>query len=586
MRWRIPLARLSGILVVWIVWTAAALAAPPPDALSRADAERYRDIFALQKLGEWRAADKLIGALTDDILIGHVRAQRYLHPTHYRSRYLELRDWLAAHADHPRAERIYRLAVKRRPANYKWPRRPSPVPGLPGYRAPRHPSDDPLPRRRGLSDEQQARAKAIERIVRNRLRHGWTKSAKRMLNTAEARDLLSHSRFDALRTALGMTYLGDGRDQWALEWAEAATRSGKRVPRAHWVAGLAAWKLGQIDRAAGHFERAAESRHAKPVLASAAAFWAARTHLVGRRPHKVNRFLKVAAEHPRSFYGLIALGLLGGEPPFAWNDDAAVEHRIRNLADGAAGRRMRALAQIGRTDDAARELNLLAARGDEATRRAALILAGRIGLAEAVLRLSHRLYGPSAPIAFDYPIPDLSPKDGFTVDRALLFALMRQESRFDARARSPMGARGLLQIMPRTASFVAGDRNLHGRERKTLHDPDVNLRLGQDYIRMLLREPAIDGDVLRLVTAWNGGPGNLAKWLRRHRPNDDPLLFMELIPLRETRRFVETVLTNLWIYRHRLGQSRPSLAAIAANEWPAYIRLDGDISSVARHGDN
>ncbi len=575
-------AWLAGLLI-WGILAATAVAAPLPEVLSRADAERYRDAFDLQKRGEWRAADRLIAALDDDLLRGHLLAQRYLHPTHYRSEYAELRDWMAAYADLPQAGRIHRLAARRRPASARWPNRPDPVPGLRGVDTPRHPSTRPLPTRGGLSEAQRKRARAIERIVTNRLRHGWTKSAKRMLNTAEARQVLSRSRFDALRAALGMAYLGDGRVEWALDWADKATRSGDRVPRAHWVAGLAAWKLGRFDRAAGHFERAAASRFATPEDAAAAAFWAARAHLVSRRPARVNAFLDQAAAHPRTFYGLIALGLLGREAPFARHGDAATERRFRRLAERPAGRRLRALAQVGQTDRAARELELMVARGDRATRHAALLLADRAGLAEAAMRLARRLYGPAAPIAFAFPLPGLRPKDGFTIDRALLFALMRQESRFDAAARSPMGARGLLQIMPRTASFVAGDHRLHGSERRRLHDPDVNLRLGQAYLRHLLGEPPVDGDLLRLLTAWNGGPGNLAKWLRLHRPNRDPLLFMELIPLRETRHFVEAVLANMWIYRFRLGQPAPSLAAIAAGEWPAYSALDGETNSVASH---
>jgi soluble lytic murein transglycosylase-like protein len=87
--------------------------------------------------------------------------------------------------------------------------------------------------------------------------------------------------------------------------------------------------------------------------------------------------------------------------------------------------------------------------------------------------------------------------------------------------------------------------------------------------------------MFRLVTAYNGGPGNLAKWRRETRFGDDPLLFIESLPARETRDFIERVMANFWIYRHQLGQETPSLDAIAAGEWPSYTSLDGTISAVA-----
>src|SRR5690606_866962 len=90
---------------------------------------------------------------------------------------------------------------------------------------------------------------------------------------------------------------------------------------------------------------------------------------------------------------------------------------------------------------------------------------------------------------------------------------------------------------------------------------------------MLLAESHIQGDLLLLAAAWNGGPGNLNKWRKRTEYTDDPLYFIETIPARETRQFVERVLANLWIYRDRLGQEKPSLDALAAGEWPVYKAL-------------
>ena len=76
-----------------------------PQVLSAKDSNTYRQIFAAQELGNWKAANRLIAKLVNPLLSGHVKAQRYLHPTKYRSRYKELKAWMDKYADHPDAQR-------------------------------------------------------------------------------------------------------------------------------------------------------------------------------------------------------------------------------------------------------------------------------------------------------------------------------------------------------------------------------------------------------------------------------------------------------------------------------------------------
>src|SRR3546814_5153984 len=96
-----------------------------PKPLEDVDIDRYVQIFALQEKGNWAAADRLIGQLGDSRLMGHVLAQRYLHPTAYRSKYKELAEWMAKYADHPEAPRIHSLALKRKPADAAAPKEPN-----------------------------------------------------------------------------------------------------------------------------------------------------------------------------------------------------------------------------------------------------------------------------------------------------------------------------------------------------------------------------------------------------------------------------------------------------------------------------
>ena len=171
-------------------------------------------------------------------------------------------------------------------------------------------------------------------------------------------------------------------------------------------------------------------------------------------------------------------------------------------------------------------------------------------------------------------------QDGFAIDRALIYGIIRQESGFDPRARSARGARGLMQLMPRTASYVDEDDELDHRHE--LYIPELNIALGQRYITHLLDLDRVEGDMFRLLAAYNAGPGNLGKWSRRVDYRDDPLLFIESIPSRETREYIEKVLANVWVYRYRLGQPLPSLDRVAAGDWPRYESADDSPGPVVR----
>ena len=88
------------------------------------DSALYREIFALQESAKWNRADRLIRQVGDPMLMGHVLFQRYMHPTAYRAKWTELRDWLKNYADHPGAWRVYKLAQKRKPRGIAMPKRP------------------------------------------------------------------------------------------------------------------------------------------------------------------------------------------------------------------------------------------------------------------------------------------------------------------------------------------------------------------------------------------------------------------------------------------------------------------------------
>lgn len=559
-----------------------------PEPLSAKDAELYSRIFDVQENGDWRAADALIKQLDDRLLMGHVEAQRYLHPTKYRSHYKELKSWMAAYADLPDAAMVYKLALTRRPSRAAAPAHPvQPGRAWVGFGVSDSAAQPSAPRKR-LSSEQRRRANTLSHMVRSYLQKGATKAAKQVMVSDEAKRLWSDAEMDDARARLGYAYLMDGRVNWAYTWAgDAANRSGRYVVQAHWIAGLAAWRLERYADAAKHFEAVAEAAGESAWMRSAGAFWAARSHLVDRRPDAVSVWLEKAAASPRTFYGLLASRLLGRDFDLDFGVPVLAESMIDAIAATPKGRRAMALLQIGEERRAERELRNLALASDRDQANAVLVLASRMGLEALSVQLGRLLYpGGGGPAAVAYPLPDWEPEGGFRVDRALIYAVVRQESGFNPKAKSGAGASGLMQLMPRTAGFVAGDRGFHRKsaKRRTLFEPDVNLTLGQKYIEILLSDTNIAGDLFLMTAAWNGGPGNLNRWRRRVDDGNDPLFFIETLPSRETRNFIERVLSNFWIYRQRLDQPVPSLDAIAAGRWPVYTALDRPSVQLAESG--
>lgn len=564
--------------------------APPPfpEVLSAGDAALYREIFALQEKGKWKAADKLIAQLSDTRLMGHVLAQRYLHPTAYRSRYKELRGWMADYADHPEAKRIYKLALKRRPKNYLRPERPivrKSSLGYPYYRA-----AETYTSTKRLSAKQRRQARQLKRQIRRNVLRTRLTATENILNGRRAQKLLDTVEIDQgfADVAAGWYYFGRNAKAYDLA-SGAAKRSGHIVGIAHWTAGLAAWRLGKLEEARGHFEALARSDRVSGWNAAAGAYWAARANLRLQRPSEMSNWLAMAAQHPRTFYGLLAMRALGLQPRFAFESRPVDPVSLARLEAEPGSARALALLQVGQRRRAELELRNMKNWADAETTHALLTLAERAQMPELAFRLGNRLAIRDHPDMHDgtldvalYPIPPWRPQSGFKVDRALVYALIRQESGFNPKAKSPDGARGLMQLMPRTASYMARDRGYRrGAKRRQLFDPETNLELGQRYIAHLLKHRIVRGDLFRLTAAYNGGPGNLNKWQRKMDYDDDPLLFIESLPSKETRLFIERVLTNLWIYRMRLGQDAPSLDGIAAGRWPIYVPLDEERPELA-----
>lgn len=366
----------------------------------------------------------------------------------------------------------------------------------------------------------------------------------------------------------------------------AADGSGDWAAFGNWVGGLAAFRMGDCEESAQFFD-GISGQFANDELKSSGAFWAARAHVRCRRPHLAPERLQAAASlDPTGFYGLLAMRQLGLQPRFDWREPDFITADWTTLKDLPGARAAVALTEIGFNGLADRQLRHLARTTPDQYYDAILRLAARLDMPATQYWLAgNPPAGLRAPMSARFPTPDWRPVNGWRVDRNLVFAHAMQESRFITTARSGAGAQGLMQIMPGTARDLSRILQLPGADGQ-LSDPAFNVEFGQAYLEMLRDHAVTSGVLPKVIAAYNAGPGSVQKWnFGGLKDNHDVLLFVESIPFRETRHYVEVVLRNYWLYELKAAsQNEPgrnsimeprSLAAIAANLWPRFPGLAG-----------
>jgi soluble lytic murein transglycosylase len=377
------------------------------------------------------------------------------------------------------------------------------------------------------------------------------------------------------------TAQADGADTDAKLPVEPRSLGLEAPPR--FEAGLTAWRQKNWAVAVGDFEAVAKAPGTASWYVAAGAFWAARAHLMLKEPQKVNSWFLVAADEPRTFYGMLARRTLGLAPDGQIGPAPLSKPEIVQLQALPGGHRALALVQIGEIDRAEAELRALSTHANKKLTSAIVALADLANMPTLCLAIGQRAGTDARHVDARYPVPRWQPRDGFSVDRALLFALMLQESQFDAEAQNNSGAAGLMQLMPATAKSVARRAGFPLHSVAELVDPVVNLSLGQEYVKLLIDHQQINGNLILMLAAYQSGTAALTRWQNQPEYPSDPLLFIEMLPHQDNRLYVERVLTNMWIYRQRLGQEAPDLEALAANAWPTYVSMDQSAQKVSQH---
>jgi soluble lytic murein transglycosylase len=280
-------------------------------------------------------------------------------------------------------------------------------------------------------------------------------------------------------------------------------------------------------------------------------------------PQKVVSLLAAAAKEEPTFYGLIAERTLGMDTDTGFSEARLSQDDFNALMAAPSAHRAVALYQLGESDFVGPELNHAFVDNDESLDPAMAALARDIGVTNVELRASEKSVSHGLLLTGLFPVPPYAPEDGYHVDSSLVLAFARIESRFQNGAVSPVGARGIMQMMPTTANHIGGKG-----AADELYDPSYSLSLGQRYIADLLDH--LNGNLLEIGGAYNAGPGAVGRWLTTKAGKDDPLLFVESIPVAETRYYVKHLMEYHWMYRRRMGQDAKSLDETARGQWPIY----------------
>ncbi|GBF57492.1 soluble lytic murein transglycosylase [Candidatus Phycosocius bacilliformis] len=512
------------------------------DLLSASDEANYRRAFAAASANQRAVLEEVLPAISDGTLKPHVERTRLLS-TATAPDLRAMAAWLERWGDVAGAASVYERAQDAQedaiqaarimgvvPTPFRL-KRPDPVPTRRSMGSVREPSFIPVPIGPGATREHRA---AIDALA---------------------------ARF----------YAGD--DVAALAMAQAAV-SGPQSGQAGWIGGLAAYRLGDFATAQTLFTAAANWNAGDDWGRSAGAFWAARASEKLGDKAKTQSYLEQAASNPLTFYGQLALARLGRWETLRIPQAQDERDRANRLMRTDAGvRRAMALMEIGRQADAAAELMASWGRAKADDDLGYMAIARNLGLDEVADRIAQA--SPAAALTALYPIPDqFRPVGGeFVLDRAVILAVMRQESKFDTKARSYAGARGLMQVMPRTAAWMTG-RNDLARNPALLNDTTLNVTLGEAYLEKMMAMGVVGNCLTRTFMAYNAGPGNVARWSTSVKGGEDTLMFMEAAPSGQARVYAERVMSNMWIYHRRFGQRAPTLEKLARGQAPTYEPQD------------
>jgi soluble lytic murein transglycosylase len=358
----------------------------------------------------------------------------------------------------------------------------------------------------------------------------------------------------------GLLFDGEGETDRAQQLFDAVVRTGGSsnwADEALWQLGWKAYRAGRFPEAMGHFARL-EARTQDPIVALRPRYWRARAAQRAQLAGHDAELASIARSYPLSYYGWRASARVEG-------DEGRLEQGVVPAGTAAltpaALARPEILLEAELREHALAELDRLFPRARGLADRLALAeLYGDAGNDHRAQRLMMEAYeGALSRLPTDdeaevwwhaWPLPwpddvrELTSR--FTgVEPALVYSVMREESGYSPTALSVAGARGLLQLMPDTATRLARQAGQPEPSAESLYDPRVNIDLGSRYLSQLLAR--FDGRISAAVASYNAGPEAVSRWMAGNPLEDDE--WVEAIPYDQTRAYTKRVLRSLNAYR-------------------------------------
>lgn len=408
----------------------------------------------------------------------------------------------------------------------------------------------------------------------DRRKERWAKARAILLTVpGNASAMIDADAFWEERRIIARRSVGPGKKASEQEAYKIAAnhgfKDGNNAVEGEFLAGwIALRSLGDAETALGHFKRLADIAPTRTDKARAH-YWIGRSFAAMGDKATAKEAYRYASQFSTVYYGQLAreqIGL-GKVPEEVASGSSSSGAKARVDKDEV----VRALTILAKTGDK-RYLNLfiwpIASRFDNVDdMNAAADFSHDIGGTTMALRLAKAAASRNLDIdAWGYPLRGLPnwSQLGKPVEKPLVFGLARQESEFDAKAGSKVGAQGLMQLMPGTAKIVARQHGVGYAAHKLTGDPVYNVRLGAAHLADLVADN--NGSYVLTLVGYNAGPRRAREWVAAYGDprggQVDPIDWVESIPFQETRQYVQKVLQNTHIYRSRLAPNtvRPMTA--------------------------
>ena len=544
-----------------------------PKVLSTQDIKIYEKIINLQSIGNWNEVESLSKSLQNKLLEGYLNYEKLMHPNKHRASYDELLDWLLKYNDYPAVmkRRVFRLMQRRAKNNnqrnvFQYPRYGN---YLRGYGEVNYYKKNSMKLVKGVNYIRE-KSKIKNAILEN--------NDKNLSRIFKSQPTLQEMRINLAKPIVNNTYFSGNVQKSMKLYTTIISSVHHNDSEFLYRAGINAYRIEKYKLASSYFEKCLYSKNIVKTyedkwLFTSCSYWLAR--LTIKKSDKI-ALLKKASSYPRTLYGQLALEKLNIKQTFNWEQNSIKKSKIyENISDDISFKRMVALVELKLYDKADLELRNLYSKLGNKYKEELYFLSEKLNLAAAQMRLGAKFYNQNKSIYLSglYPTPNWTLEAGYIFDKALLFALIRRESAFNFKAKSSKGARGLMQLMPRTASKIKKDYRLRYSNVHKLYSLQLNLELGQKFLSQLITNPKTNNSLLETLIAYNAGISRLKDWKKIYS-GDDPLLFIESIPIRETRWFVKYILTDLWIYRDKMKQEKPTRRLLAKEKWPKYKNID------------